>query len=172
MKALLLPLILLILGTGAGVGAAIALKPEPAEEDETAENCLPGETVAGEAPSASAGTADHGSDAGAEAEYAKLSNQFVVPVIHDDTIAAMVVLSLSVEVPPGGKDPVFAAEPKLRDAFLQVLFNHANAGGFSGNFTATSTMRTLREDLRSVAQTVVGDIARDVLVLDIVRQDL
>ena len=167
MKALLLPLILLIFGTGAGVGAAIALKPEPAPEVASAEACLPGDKVAGDPPPASAET-----EGAVGADYAKLSNQFVVPVIREDRIVAMVVLSLSVEVPAGGKDPIFAAEPKLRDAFLQVLFNHANAGGFSGNFTATSTMRTLREDLRSVAQTVVGDLARDVLVLDIVRQDV
>ena len=63
-------------------------------------------------------------------EYVKLSNQFVVPVVKGKTVVSLVVLSLSLEVPEGQKDAVFRREPKLRDSFLQVLFDHANIGGF------------------------------------------
>ncbi len=167
---LLVPLILLLVGTGAGVGAGIVLKPAATEEHAAdTVNCLPGEhTVSAETPA----NVQAPEVPAEEVAYANLENQFVIPVIADEKIAAMVVLSIGIAVPPGGEDAVFAVEPRLRDAFLQVMFNHANIGGFSGNFTSTSNMRTLRQDLLQSAQTILGANALDVLVLDIVRQDV
>jgi hypothetical protein len=75
-------------------------------------------------------------------------------------------------VPLGQKEQTFAVEPKLRDAFLQVLFDHANTGGFDGVFTATNVMRSLRAALLDAAGTAVPDLVRDVLILDIQRQDV
>ncbi len=173
---LILPLILLIIGTGGGVGAALFLKPAaPPESEHAAIDCVPGETPVTAATPTAASHDSAGSDGHAETpetEYAKLANQFVVPVIADNKVAAMVVVTLGIAVPPGGKDGVFAVEPRLRDGLLQVMFNHANIGGFSGNFTSTSNMRTLRGDLLRSAQSILGDGVLDVLVLDIVRQDV
>ena len=106
-----------------------------------------------------------------ERAYARLNNQFVVPVVRDEKVQSLVVLSLSLEVAPGSEADVFAHEPKLRDLFLQVLFDHANTGGFDGAFTASTNMRVLRDALRRVAVEDVGLGIRDVLILDIVRQD-
>ena len=83
----------------------------------------------------------------------------------------MAVLSLTVEVAPGRNEAVYQREPRLRDAFLRVLFAHANAGGFDGSFTASEAMLPLREALREAAVGVLGEIATDVLIVDIVRQD-
>ena len=66
---------------------------------------------------------------------------------------------------------VYEREPKLRDAFLRVMFDHANAGGFDGAFTNSNQMDVLRRALREVAQKTIGPTASDVLILDIVRQD-
>ncbi len=167
---LIVPLILLLVGTGAGVGAGIVLKPEPVEEHaDASEHCLPGETQVAADATAELPPVDATAE---EVAYAKLENQFVIPVIDDEKIAAMVVLSIGIAVPPGGEDAVLAVEPRLRDGLLQVMFNHANIGGFSGNFTSTSNMRILREDLLQSAQSVLGATALDVLVLDILRQDV
>ena len=106
-----------------------------------------------------------------EREYAKLNNQFVIPVVEDEMVAALVVMSLNVEVTVGSRTAIFAAEPKLRDRFLQVMFDHANTGGFSGNFTTGTKMRALRNELLRVAQDISGPIVTDVLVIDLVRQD-
>ncbi|MEY1557264.1 flagellar basal body-associated FliL family protein [Yoonia sp. R2331] len=165
---MLFPLILALIGTGAGVGAGIMLRPAPTEEHAANEtHCLPGEThVSAEAPEVTSEVPAE------EVAYAQLEDQFVIPVIADDKIAAMVVLSIGIAVPPGGEEAVLAVEPRLRDGLLQVMFNHANIGGFSGNFTSTSNMRILREDLLASAQAVLGKTALDVLVLDIVRQDV
>ena len=169
MKKLMLPLILLLLGTGSGVGAAFFLKSdEPEHTADAVCTCeeadllaITPEDVASEALETPETT-----------EFAKLNNQFVIPVVAAERITAMVVLSLSIEVQPGNKEVIFSAEPKLRDAFLQVMFDHANIGGFSGNFTVSTNMRILRQELLRAAKAVVGDNALDVLILDIVRQDI
>jgi len=165
---LLLPLILGLAGGGAGIGAAI-LFPAPGP-DTAAETCTPTETPTGAAAEALPPLEESAVDAGRD--YAKLNNQFIVPVVSEQEVTALVVLSLSVEVAAGGKETVFAHEPRLRDAFLQVLFDHANTGGFDGAFTSTPNMRILREGLRREAQAALGDLASDVLIVDIVRQDL
>lgn len=114
------------------------------------------------------GAEGHG---GGSEEYVKLSNQFVVPLVDNGQVAAMMVLTLSLEVEPGGSDAVFAREPKLRDALLQVLFDHANADGFKGRYTDAETMVPLRRALREAAVKVLPGTVKDVLIADIVRHD-
>jgi len=72
----------------------------------------------------------------------------------------------------GGREAVFSHEPRLRDAFLQVMFDHANIGGFNGAFTSTANMRLLREALQEAADRIMNGHISDVLIVDIVRQDV
>jgi flagellar FliL protein len=104
-------------------------------------------------------------------EYAKMSNQFIVPVMQKGKVSSMVILSLSLQVTTGSTTDVYNAEPKLRDSFLQVMFDHANSGGFSGSFTDGSNLVLLRAALLEAAKAVLGDKVSDVLITDIVRQD-
>lgn len=168
MKKLILPLILLLLGIGGGVGAGLFLMPEP--EEMVSDPC--GET--GHATTEMATDEDHMAEPVAldAREYAKMNNQFVVPVVVNELVAALVVISLSIEVETGGQEAVFSHEPRLRDAFLQVMFDHANIGGFTGAFTSTSNMRLLREALKTAADEVMMGHITDVLIVDIVRQDV
>jgi hypothetical protein len=170
---MLLPIILLVLGVGGGIGAGLFLMPNEPEITHA-------DTACGDLPPPAE---EHAEDTHTEEpvdpntelegrEYARLSNQFVVPVVRDGTVGSLVVLSLSIEVPEGGKDNVFVHEPKLRDGFLQVLFNHANEGGFNGAFTSATNMRILRNSLRDAAHDIMGNNITDVLIIDIVRQDV
>ncbi len=159
----LLPVFLAILGLGLGVGGGYLLRPKA--------------EIAAEAPAAGEGHASapaEGAAAPAEGEapeYVKLANQFVVPLITAGKVGSMVILSLSVEVQAGQTAEVYAKEPKLRDTFLQVMFDHANAGGFDGPFTDSANMIALRKALLEAAQRTLGDKALDILITDIVRQD-
>lgn len=173
----LLPVLLALLGLGGGVGAGLALRPAP---QEIAEIAPCGETPAneGETSGGDHGETDGhgGADTGAEAgeptsEFVKLNNQFIVPVVDERQVSALVILSMSLEVAPGGSEDVYRVEPKLRDQFLRVLFDHANSGGFDGNFTATGNMEILRNALIEVARKQLGAAVKDVLIENIVRQD-
>ena len=81
-----------------------------------------------------------------------------------EVLVSMVVLSLSLEVATGKSEDIYSREPKLRDAFLQVLFDHANTGGFSGSFTDGSNLIVLRTSLKEAAALVLGSSVNDVLI--------
>ena len=158
----LIPVLLVVIGAGGGVGAGLALRPAPPMvEAEEHDSAMPADTKGEEKPQ------------GTEVlhEYAKLTNQFVVPIVKNGRVASLVALSLSLEVTPGLTERVFELEPKLRDGFLQVMFDHANAGGFDGSFTDGANLVLLRQALRETATRIFGKDATDVLIVDIVRQD-
>lgn len=153
----LFPLLLVLIGAGAGVGAGLMLRPPPAEH----------EAAEGE-PAAHPPKGDEGQPLH---DYARLNNQFIIPVVEQGEVAALVILALSLEVDPGLRETVYSREPKLRDAFLQVLFAHANAGGFRGSFTENVMLSSLRLTLLETARSVLGPGVSDVLIMDLVRQD-
>ncbi|MBE1296698.1 MAG: flagellar basal body-associated protein FliL [Rhodobacteraceae bacterium] len=164
MIAKLLPVILLIVGTAVGIGAGLMLAPEPEPEVQTADTEQNAEAEASEKDSKGGAPEEH--------EYTKLPNQFIVPVVERDALTSMVVITLSLETKKGMAEKIRLFEPKLRDVFLQVLFDHANMGGFRGAFTRSDVMTPLRTALREAAQQLLGDGVYDVLIMDITRQDV
>lgn len=157
--AKLLPIILLLIGIGAGGGAGLFLKPT-VEEPCSEEPCIDlVEEVETEEPEV-------------EPTYVAMKNQFVVPVIQDAKVRSMVVISLSLETLNEDTESVYSREPKLRDAFLSVLFDHAHIGGFDGAFTESGRLSILRIALLEVARSVIGKDISDILITDIVRQEM
>jgi flagellar protein FliL len=156
----ILPLIFLLVGIGGGISAGFFLSP-PVDQQFSMEKAPPENSAGSKYENAEvSGT-----------EFVKMSNQFVIPVVEGDSIAALVVVSLSLETRPGLSEKVYEREPKLRDAFLRTLFDHANMGGFKGAFTRTETLDLLRTALREVAQEEIGPEVLNVLIVDIIRQD-
>jgi flagellar FliL protein len=152
----ILPLLLLLVGAGMGIGIGIVLRPAPEE-------------MLMEAEDATAAIEDE--EVEELVEHVKMNNQFVVPIVKDKKVSSLIVMSLSIEVPIGQKDAIYAKEPKLRDSFLQVLFNHANLGGFEGEFTDSSNLDVLRNSLREIGRRDLGDGISDVLIMEVARQD-
>jgi len=162
---LLIPLFLVLFGVGGGAAAGFFLKP-------TAEEHTGQETGAKTAETAPDKTKKPVDPTKATHEYVRMNNQFVVPIVQDERVASLVVLSLSVEVNAGQTELVYNLEPKLRDTFLQVLFDHANVGGFRGAFTNSSNLDVLRQALFAAGKKVMGDTITDVLIVEIARQDV
>jgi hypothetical protein len=160
--AKLLPLILMLLGGAVGAGAGLFLKPAEDTACEDGAECE--ETAAHEEMPLE--------DEPEDVYYISMKNQFVIPVIQDERVQSLVVLSLSLESTPEQGEAIFAREPKLRDVFLQVLFDHAHIGGFNGAFTESSRLAVLKVALLEAAQSVVGPIVSDVIITDIVRQEM
>ena len=162
MIAKLLPVLIALAGLGAGAGAGYMLRPPPGDLAAQEPVCAPGTTAEADVPDPG-GAGVH--------DYVKLNNQFVVPVVEDGRVDSLVVLSITLELAAGQSEAVYEREPRLRDSFLQVLFDHANAGGFAGTFTRSTRMTALRKALLEVAQKRIGPVVSDVLITDIVRQD-
>lgn len=149
----LIPVLLILLGIGLGTGAGLYLRPAPevgAEDDELA---LPPVLAGGE----NFGTLE-------------FANQFMVPLVIEGRIAFVVVLNLALEIPETQRAMVTANIPRLRDGLLQVLFDHANSGGFEGMFTDHDKMGPLRRALLEAAQHMLGrEAVRGVLITDMLR---
>lgn len=195
---LLVPIVLTFAGVGAGVGAGMLLRPDSgaagehapttgahgdAHDESAAEPHADtgshgaeeshSQPAAHDEPAPHGGGSDGHGSAGGGDEYVSLGNQFIVPILDNQRVRSLVVLSIDLEVGPGGSSAIYRVEPKIRDAFLTVLFDHANAGGFSGTFTSSGSMNILRVALREAGQKAVGkDVVGDVLITGIVRQDV
>ncbi|MEM9581651.1 MAG: flagellar basal body-associated FliL family protein [Pseudomonadota bacterium] len=155
----LLPILLIVIGVAAGGGAGFFLRPVPEiTEDGTqdgSKKVQKKESAEDETPPA----------------FVKLNNQFVVPVVSSDNVSALVVLSLTLETTEEATQQLYDIEPKIRDTSLRVLFDHAYAGGFDGQFTAPSKLGTLRTALVEAINAIAKDAVSDVLITDIIRQD-
>lgn len=160
----LIPILLLCLGIAGGIGAGLALRPEPQATDT--------KKAVEQGKASEPQDAHNDPEQDESREYVKLNNQFIVPVVRKTLVESLVILSLSVEIETGQADLVYAREPKLRDVLLQVLFDHANIGGFGGAFTNSNTMDVLRISLTEAAQAVLGASVSGVLITDIARQDV
>ncbi|GHE01794.1 hypothetical protein U879_15935 [Defluviimonas sp. 20V17] len=184
MLSMLFPVVFLLVGLGAGAGAGVFLRPPaeaPAETAAAGSGAAPagghgdaakgkGHDGKGEAAKADDGQGEGTEDSGSH-DFVKLNNQFIVPVLEHGRVSSLVIMSLSLEVSVGGRDRVFALEPKLRDALLRVMFDHANSGGFDGNFTSGNNMLVLRDALKEAAFKTLGPILKNVLIIDMLRQD-
>jgi flagellar basal body-associated protein FliL len=168
----LLPVILAVFGLGVGGGAGYFLRPkvDPAAMDQAANSSDHGAGTTSHTSEPN-GEATPGHDETAPKDYVKLNNQFIVPLVDENRVSGMIIMALSIEVSAGNTELVFAREPKLRDAFLQILFDHANNGGFRGVFTDGSNTTFLRKAMLEAAQKTLGDIVSDVLISDLARQD-
>lgn len=148
----ILPLLMVLVAAAGGAGAGYFL--QPAAESSPQQDISPVEETSGEAVS-----------------YYKLPNQFVVPLLENGRMSAMVVMTLSLQLRGEPGEQIPAQEPKLRDEFLRVMFDHANAGGFRGNFTSEAQTGPLRRALLESARKVVMQKVEDVLITDLLRQD-
>jgi flagellar protein FliL len=170
---ILLPIVVTLAGLGVGVGAGIKLRPGAGEPQDQAQT--PPATPTGEEaepdPFAPVELARDLPPGGVE--FVVLDKPFVVPVFEEERVAAMVVLSLSVEIATGQATTVEAVQPRLRDSFLAVMFRHANSGGFNGSFTAGQKMQDLKSALLVAAQEIMPTTpVTEILITDIVRQDV
>jgi len=104
-------------------------------------------------------------------EYVKFNSQFVVPIQDDGRVAALLVANLQLEVAEGSTEEAFQREPRLRDAFLKVLFEMAAEGAFDGDMFAPTVQMELRGRLLSAAKAIMGHKVNAVLISDFLKQD-
>lgn len=104
-------------------------------------------------------------------EYVKFNAQFVVPVQADGRVTALLVANLQLEVGEGSTEDVFRREPRIRDAFLKILFAMAAEGAFDTDMFAPAIQTELRGRLLAAARGILGDTVNAVLISDFLKQD-
>lgn len=149
--AKILPIALMLLGLAGGVGAGFVLRPVP-EAPPDGQDTVPAPV---EAP---------------VTQLYELEGQFLVPLIEEGRVKSIVVIELALEIDDTANLAVADKEPLLRDRMLQILFDHANTGGFEGMFTANNNMALLRKALQDACTQVMGDgVVYEVLITNILR---
>lgn len=111
-----------------------------------------------------------GSDS-SSVSYLKFKRQFVVPVMEHGKIEALVIMNLNLELNENAPDNVYSLEPKLRDAITRELLTMSDNNIFGKKLTSAESYETLRDTLMRASEAVVPDGIKDVLILDIARQE-
>lgn len=168
----ILPIILLVLGIVGGGAAGMFLKPPPPPPSE--------EEIAKKEAEAAAKKKEQEADADqlldgeppTDRAFVKVGRQTIIPVLDGGETRALMLFELAVDVPAESANLVHDMEPRLRDAFLRELFQMSYTGAFLTEFTDDRVIEELRRNLTRAARRYVGDEAREVLILDVMRQEM
>jgi len=99
--------------------------------------------------------------------YMKFSRQFVVPVVRNGTPQVMMIFSITIAVEPSLSENAYLYEPRLRDAILATLLQLGSRGELTVITESTEMMASAKSALLDTAKSIIGDGAREVLILDI-----
>ena len=181
----LVPLFLILLGLGAGIGAGIALKPAHKAGIDASTKEGAGATTAENKsdPASKNGKGKAIPDPGAteapkdeteikERTYVSIGTQTIIPVVEGERTRALMLFELAVDVYPSAHDQAVMLEPRLRDAFLRELLKMSSTGAFTKTYTEDWVIDELRKNLGKAARRFLGDGMREILVLDVIRQEL
>ena len=168
----IIALVIVLFGVGGGLALGVALRPGDAAPgpDDAAADAGSAEAAV-ERGGTESGAADEG-EAGADRDYVKIGRQIIIPVVKEGETQALMLFDLALDVPRSMTERTYAAEPRLRDAFLRELFEMSYTGAFSSTYTDERVIEELREKLRAAARRLLGDSVAEVLILDIMRQEL
>lgn len=115
---------------------------------------------------------DHGeTDDSTSVSYLKFKRQFVVPVMERGKIDALVIMNLNLELNGDAPENVYSLEPKLRDAITRELLTMSDNDVFGKKLTSAESYETLRDTLLRASKAVVPEGIKDVLILDVARQE-
>lgn len=177
MKAILFPVILGVSAFGGVMVADIIRPSDPASAASKGETKSDGhgEDSHGKADAGGHGSDGHGKEGDAakagDTEFLKFKRQFVVPVMREDTVQALVLLNLGLEVTSKKRNELFRMEPRFRDAFIRELLSLSDSGYLHGDLTSPATYEVVRETLLRAANEVADEGIVNVLILDLSRQD-
>jgi hypothetical protein len=173
MKALLFPIILAIFAAG-GVLAADKVRGDSSPAVITEGEHEAGADSHGKSADAdSHGKSDKkgGESSVSQTDFINFKRQFVVPVLKDDAVNALILINLALEVPSSERDNMFRLEPRFRDAFIRELLQLSDDGYFDQELTSSDTYEILRETLTRAANDISDDGVNKVLILDLSRQE-
>lgn len=103
--------------------------------------------------------------------FFKFQRSFIVPVTSGKVVDSLILLSLNIEISDGDTESFRTKEPKLRDAFMKALLNLSYEGKFDTQITDPAVYTAIQEDLTAAAQSIIGQAAQNVLIIDFAKQN-
>jgi len=114
---------------------------------------------------------DKGASSGDSAYY-KFSREFVVPIMRGGQVKSLVILHISLETDPETSDNLFTEEPKLRDNIMTTLIELSNDGRTLEELTNVNNYETIRSMILMNLNDAISDGIKNVLIVDVAKQDL
>lgn len=107
-----------------------------------------------------------------DAAYYKFSREFVVPIMRNGQVKSLVILHISLEADSATTEKLFSEEPKLRDNIMTTLIGLSNDGRTLERPTEVSNYETIRAMVLMNLKDAISDNIRNVLIVDVAKQDL
>lgn len=114
----------------------------------------------------------HDSSGSSDVIYYKFSREFVVPILENDRVKSLVILNINLEAEESVSGKLFSMEPKLRDNIMTTLINLSNDGVTLEEITDVHSYETIRSTILENLNKVVSSGIKNVLILDVAKQDL
>jgi len=114
---------------------------------------------------------DYGKSSG-DAAYYKFSREFVVPIMRGGQVKSLVILHISLETDSATSEKLFSEEPKLRDNIMTTLIGLSNDGRTLERPTEVSNYETIRAMVLMNLKDAISDKIKNVLIVDVAKQDL
>ncbi|MEM7329977.1 MAG: flagellar basal body-associated FliL family protein [Pseudomonadota bacterium] len=114
---------------------------------------------------------DKASSSGDSAYY-KFSREFVVPIMRGGQVKSLVILHISLETDSSTAEKLFSEEPKLRDNIMTTLIELSNDGRTLIEVTDVNNYETIRALILMNLKDAIDDGIKNVLIVDVAKQDL
>ncbi|WP_156945544.1 flagellar basal body-associated FliL family protein [Hyphomonas johnsonii] len=119
----------------------------------------------------------HGDDSSDEislsgVDYFKFSREFVVPIMRDNKVVSLVILNINLEVDSSLSRKLFSMEPKIRDNIMTTLVELSNDGRTLESVANLENYESIRSTVLMNLQKVAPAGIRNVLIVDMAKQDL
>lgn len=116
----------------------------------------------------------HGKDSAGSGgvAYYKFSREFVVPLIENGRVSSLVILNINLEIDASASGQMFSMEPALRDNIMTTLISLANDGRTFQTLSNIESYESMRAMVLMNLRKLVPNGIRNVLILDMARQDI
>jgi flagellar protein FliL len=105
-------------------------------------------------------------------EYFKFSREFVVPIMRESRVESLVILNINLEVDASEIQRLFSMEPKIRDNIMTTLIELSNDGATLDSIATLKNYESIRSTVLLNLQTILPEGIRNVLIVDMAKQDL
>jgi len=104
--------------------------------------------------------------------YYKFSREFVVPIMRGGQVNSLVILHISLETDSSTSEKLFSEEPKLRDNIMTTLIGLSNDGRTLEQPTDINNYETIRSMILMNLKDSIDDGIKNVLIVDMAKQNL
>jgi len=105
-------------------------------------------------------------------EYFKFTREFVVPIMRESRVESLVILNINLEVDASEIQKLFAMEPKIRDNIMTTLIELGNDGSTLESIATLENYESIRATVLLNLQKILPNGIRNVLIVDMAKQEL